>query len=250
MLADVRRAAGARPRALERIETKAITILATTPIIAIPDWPTSPRPVDFDSTTAQAARDDMQPSLIRNYLASKPTTDVAPAFLAYLANLETVARVSPEVARAIVQELADQRGNIKLIASENYSSLAAQCAMGNLLTDKYAEGIPHRRFYAGCDNVDTIEDLANARARELFGADHAYAQPHSGADANLVAFWAILRGPGRSSRRWRRLKGVEGPGALTPADWTLDADRAVERRSATSWATSGCSAWTCPRAAT
>ena len=80
-----------------------------------------------------------------------------------------------------------------MIASENFSSLATQCAMANLLTDKYAEGIPHHRFYAGCDNVDSIEDLANQRARELFGAAHAYAQPHSGADANLVAFWAILR---------------------------------------------------------
>ena len=161
----------------------------------------------------------MQPSLIRNYLASKPTTDVDPAFLAYLANLETVARVSPEVARAIVQELADQRDNIKLIASENYSSLAAQCAMGNLLTDKYAEGIPHRRFYAGCDNVDAIEDLVNTRARELFGADHAYAQAHSGADANLVAFWAILRARVEVPKMVE-LKGAEGPDALAPADWT------------------------------
>ena len=69
--------------------------------------------------------------------------------------------------------------------------------MGNLLTDKYAEGIPGHRFYAGCDNVDSIEDLADKRACALFGADHAYAQPHSGADANLVAFWAILSAAGR-----------------------------------------------------
>src|SRR6478735_1982275 len=134
----------------------------------------------------------MQPSLIRNYLASKSTTDVDPAFLAYLANLETVARVSPEVANAIVKELADQRSNIKLIASENYSSFAVQSAMANLLTDKYAEGFPHKRFYAGCDNVDTIEQFAADQAKALFGAEHAYVQPHSGADANLVAFWAIL----------------------------------------------------------
>jgi glycine hydroxymethyltransferase len=161
----------------------------------------------------------MQPSLIRNYLAGKSTGDVDSAFLAYLANLETVARVSPEVARAIVKELADQRGNIKMIASENYSSLAVQSAMGNLLTDKYAEGIPHRRFYAGCDNVDAIEDLANARARELFGADHAYAQAHSGADANLVAFWAILRARVEVPTMVKLL-GVEGPEGLAPADWT------------------------------
>ena len=64
--------------------------------------------------------------------------------------------------------------------------------MANLLTDKYAEGFPHHRFYAGCDNVDAIEELAADQASELFGAEHAYVQPHSGADANLVAFWAIL----------------------------------------------------------
>ncbi len=160
----------------------------------------------------------MQDSPIQTYLGRKPGAEIAPGFLAYLANLQTVATVSPEMARAIVAELADQRGNIKLIASENYSSLATQCAMGNLLTDKYAEGIPHHRFYAGCDNVDTVEDLANRRARELFGADHAYAQPHSGADANLVAFWAILRSRVELPAM-AELLGAEGPGALVPADW-------------------------------
>ena len=129
----------------------------------------------------------MPNSLIEKYFQIKDPATIPPGFLAYLANLECVARVAPEVARSIVQELADQRRNIKLIASENYSSLATQCAMGNLLTDKYAEGIPHHRFYAGCDNVDAIEDLANLRARELFGAAHAYAQPHSGADADPCA---------------------------------------------------------------
>ena len=129
-------------------------------------------------------------------------------------------RVAPEVARSIVQELADQRRNIKLIASENYSSLATQCAMANLLTDKYAEGIPHHRFYAGCDNVDSIEDLANQRARELFGAAHAYAQPHSGADANLVAFWAILRAAGRAAGDGRAPGRREPRGARRPATGT------------------------------
>jgi len=90
-------------------------------------------------------------------------------FLAYLANLETVSRVSPLVAGAIIQELSDQRRNLKLIASENYSSLSTQCAMANLLTDKYAEGVAGKRFYAGCDNVDKIEDYASARAQELSG---------------------------------------------------------------------------------
>lgn len=113
-------------------------------------------------------------------------------FVAYLAALEQVASVSPEVARSIVAELADQRGYLKMIASENYCSLATQLAMGNLFTDKYAEGIPDHRFYAGCDNVDAVESRAASLACELFGADHAYVQPHSGADANMVAFWAIL----------------------------------------------------------
>jgi glycine hydroxymethyltransferase len=160
----------------------------------------------------------MPQSLVESYFKTKDPRGIAPGFLAYLANLECVSRVAPEVARSIVRELADQRSNIKLIASENYSSLATQCAMGNLLTDKYAEGIPHHRFYAGCDNVDSIEDLADKRARELFGAEHAYAQPHSGADANLVAFWAILRAQVELAEMVKLL-GAAGPEALTPADW-------------------------------
>jgi glycine hydroxymethyltransferase len=157
-------------------------------------------------------------TLLQTYLHRKTVADLAPGFVAYLANLQAVADVAPEVARSIVLELADQRRNIKLIASENYSSLATQCAMGNLLTDKYAEGIPHHRFYAGCDNVDSVEDLANTRARELFGAAHAYAQPHSGADANLVAFWAILRARVELPAMVDLLK-AEGPGSLVPGDW-------------------------------
>jgi glycine hydroxymethyltransferase len=160
----------------------------------------------------------MSTSLIEKYLKTRDPAAIAPGFLAYLANLECVARVAPDVARSIVQELADQRHNIKLIASENFSSLATQCAMANLLTDKYAEGIPHHRFYAGCDNVDSIEALANQRARELFGAAHAYAQPHSGADANLVAFWAILRARVELPKM-AEILGAEGPDALVPADW-------------------------------
>ena len=110
----------------------------------------------------------------------------------YVASLALIDEVEPEVAKAIVRELRDQRSYLKLIASENYSSLATQAAMGNLLTDKYAEGFAFHRFYAGCDNVDTIESLAVEKAKEIFGADHAYVQPHSGADANLCAYWAIL----------------------------------------------------------
>jgi glycine hydroxymethyltransferase len=160
----------------------------------------------------------MVESLIETYLKSTPPSNMAPGFLAYLANLECVRRVAPDIARSIVQELADQRHNIKMIASENFSSLATQCAMANLLTDKYAEGIPHHRFYAGCDNVDSIEDLANQKARELFAAEHAYAQPHSGADANLVAFWAILRARVELPQMVEVL-GMKEPADLAPADW-------------------------------
>jgi glycine hydroxymethyltransferase len=157
-------------------------------------------------------------SPVASYLKTKDPRTIAPGFLAYLANLDCVSQVAPEVARSIVQELADQRSNIKLIASENYSSLATQCAMANLLTDKYAEGIPHHRFYAGCDNIDSVEDLADQRARELFGAEHAYAQPHSGADANLVAFWAILRAKVELAEVARLLSST-GEKDLAPADW-------------------------------
>ncbi len=106
--------------------------------------------------------------------------------------LQALKATDPVIAQAISNELHAQRTSLKLIASENYSSLAVQLAMGNWLTDKYAEGFPHHRFYGGCEHVDLIEEVACERACELFGAKHAYVQPHSGADANLVAFWTIL----------------------------------------------------------
>lgn len=114
------------------------------------------------------------------------------AAIAFLASLDHLQEAYPLIADAIVQELKDQRTYLKLIASENFSSLATQLAMGNLLTDKYSEGFPKHRFYAGCDNVDSIEEAAQAQAKQVFGADHVYVQPHSGADANLVAFWSVL----------------------------------------------------------
>jgi glycine hydroxymethyltransferase len=127
------------------------------------------------------------------YLAKTDPEKLDAGFLGYIANLSEVAKVAPVVAKSVVQELADQRANLKLIASENYCSLATQLAMGNLLTDKYAEGFPGHRFYAGCDNVDDIEAYAVEQACKLFGCEHAYVQPHSGADANLIAYWAILQ---------------------------------------------------------
>lgn len=129
---------------------------------------------------------------IAEYLKNTAAEKIDSGFLGYVCNLAEVAKVAPSMSRAIVQELADQRAYLKLIASENYCSLSTQLAMGNLMTDKYAEGFPGQRFYEGCDNVDTVESYACEQACTLFGADHAFVQPHSGADANLVAFWAIL----------------------------------------------------------
>jgi glycine hydroxymethyltransferase len=112
--------------------------------------------------------------------------------LAYLCNLQETANSAPEIPASIVRELENQRKRVKLIASENYCSMAVQLAMGNLLTDKYAEGMPQHRFYAGNENVDAIESLAAEEARRLFGAEYANVQPHCGADANMLAYWAIL----------------------------------------------------------
>lgn len=114
------------------------------------------------------------------------------ASTAYDAMLEVIASVEPRVAEATRQELADQRSSLKLIASENYASPAVLMTMGTWFSDKYAEGTVGHRFYAACQNVDTVESLAAEHARELFGAPYAYVQPHSGIDANLVAFWSIL----------------------------------------------------------
>ena len=111
---------------------------------------------------------------------------------AYRAALDVISAVEPNVAAAIRAELADQRSSLKLIASENYASPAVLLTMGNWLSDKYAEGTIGHRFYAACQNIDTVEQLAADHAKALFGAPHAYVQPHSGIDANLVAFWAIL----------------------------------------------------------
>jgi len=130
--------------------------------------------------------------MLKDYLSSQ-SGELNAEMLTFVANINLVAKKSPQIAKGIVKELKDQRSYLKLIASENYCSLAVQSAMGNLLTDKYAEGFVGNRFYAGCDNIDEIEKLASDEACKLFGAEHAYVQPHSGADANLVAFWAILR---------------------------------------------------------
>lgn len=168
------------------------------------------------------------------YLKDRKPEDIDVAFLAYIANLTEVAKRAPVVAKAIVQELADQRSYVKLIASENYCSMGTQLAMGNLLTDKYAEGVPGLRFYEGCDNVDTVETYACEQACKLFGCDHAYVQPHSGADANLIAYWAVLQArveipqlaslgltdPSKASREnWGRIRAALGNQRLLGMDY-------------------------------
>src|SRR5580765_6902382 len=124
--------------------------------------------------------------------AASAETLAKTASTAYDAALEVIAAVEPRIADATRKELADQRGSLKLIASENYASPAVLLTMGTWLSDKYAEGTVGHRFYAACQNIDTVESAAAEHAKALFGAPHAYVQPHSGIDANLVAFWAIL----------------------------------------------------------
>ena len=107
--------------------------------------------------------------------------------------LELIRQSDPEVAEAIGLELNRQRTHVELIASENFVSPAVMAAMGTCLTNKYAEGYPGKRYYGGCEFVDIVEDLARKRACQLFGAEHANVQPHSGAQANMAVYFAMLK---------------------------------------------------------
>ena len=107
--------------------------------------------------------------------------------------LDIIRNTDAEIADLISAELKRQQTTIELIASENFTSKAVMAACGTVLTNKYAEGKPHKRFYNGCDNVDKIEELAQQRACKLFGMDHANVQPHSGAQANMAVFVALLK---------------------------------------------------------
>ena len=106
---------------------------------------------------------------------------------------DDIRKVDPEVARAIESEGERQNSHIELIASENWVSKAVMSAMGSILTNKYAEGYPGRRYYGGCECVGGVEEVARDRAKKLFGCDYVNVQPHSGAQANLAAFFAILK---------------------------------------------------------
>ena len=105
---------------------------------------------------------------------------------------QTLAKVDSDIAEAIAKEEARQEAHIELIASENYTSPAVMEAQGSQLTNKYAEGYPHKRYYGGCEHVDVVEQLAIDRAKALFGADYANVQPHSGSQANAAVFQALL----------------------------------------------------------
>ena len=107
-------------------------------------------------------------------------------------SLEEVKNVDPEIAQAIVDEQERQNSHIELIASENWVSPAVMSAMGSVLTNKYAEGYPGKRYYGGCECVDVVEELARERAKELFGCEYVNVQPHSGAQANMAVQFAIL----------------------------------------------------------
>ena len=107
--------------------------------------------------------------------------------------LEIIRKTDLEVAVLIEEELKRQQNTIELIASENFTSKAVMAACGSVLTNKYAEGKPYKRFYNGCENVDKIEELAQIRAKKLFGAEHANVQPHSGAQANMAVFMYAVK---------------------------------------------------------
>ena len=107
--------------------------------------------------------------------------------------MHRLADTDPEIAKALRAEAQRQNRNLELIASENFVSEAVLEAVGSVLTNKYAEGYPGRRYYGGCEVVDVVEDLAIARAKELFGAEHANVQPHSGAQANMAVYFTMLK---------------------------------------------------------
>ncbi|PHO07117.1 serine hydroxymethyltransferase [Thermoanaerobacterium thermosaccharolyticum] len=108
-------------------------------------------------------------------------------------NIDVIRETDPEIADAIEKEIERQKNKIELIASENFVSKAVMEAMGSPLTNKYAEGYPGKRYYGGCEFVDVVEDLARERLKKLFGAEHANVQPHSGAQANMAAYFALIK---------------------------------------------------------
>lgn len=114
-----------------------------------------------------------------------------------MTTMKHIKKTDPQVYQSIKKEIRRQEENLELIASENFTSLAVMEAQGSVLTNKYAEGYPHHRWYGGCENVDTVETLAVERAKKLFGAEHANVQAHSGTQANMAVYFAVLQ-PGET----------------------------------------------------
>jgi glycine hydroxymethyltransferase len=140
------------------------------------------------------------PALAAFLQGRSPAPDTGKSFRSYLHAMTdsyptspTLAEVDPEIARAIDAEIQRQDENIELIASENFASAAVREAQGSVLTNKYAEGYPGRRWYGGCENVDVVEQLAIDRAKQIFGGDHINVQPHSGAQANMAVYFSVLQ---------------------------------------------------------
>ncbi|MBI3040109.1 MAG: serine hydroxymethyltransferase, partial [Chloroflexi bacterium] len=106
--------------------------------------------------------------------------------------MKFLSQIDPEISHALDLEAKRQKETVNLIASENYASRAVLEAQGSFLTNKYAEGYPRRRYYGGCENMDIVETLAIERAKELFHAEHANVQPHSGTQANMAVYYALL----------------------------------------------------------
>ena len=132
-----------------------------------------------------------------------------------MSSYDTALSADPEVAGLIHQELHRQQSTLQLIASENFTSPAVLAASGSVLTNKYAEGYPGKRYYGGNSIIDEVEDLARDRATALFGADHANVQPHAGANANLAVYQALLE-PGATVLAMR----LDHGGHLTPVSYT------------------------------
>ena len=127
-----------------------------------------------------------------------------------------ISEVDPDLWAAMENERRRQTDKIELIASENYVYAAVEEAQGSWLTNKYAEGLPGKRYYGGCEYVDVVEDLARARALALFpGADHVNVQPHSGAQANMAAYFAVIK-PGDRVLGGRIFRSTHGAGVLEP----------------------------------
>ena len=108
-------------------------------------------------------------------------------------SLDALKATDPDVYAAIIAEEERQRDRLLLIASENFASLAVLAAQGSIMTNKYAEGYPGKRYYGGCQYVDTVEDLAIERCKQIFGAEHVNVQPHSGSQANMAAYLSVLK---------------------------------------------------------